>query len=153
MQDINMYIAVFDHHSVCVPSSCCLLGNKAQFIEQVLLSRWWFVDMFLESLVFLLRVCLKQWASKCEIKTARLVSVGLGLHCMLGLRSAILNKPRASLCLLGVSSLLRLILQYLLRYLDKLDLNFLLSWKTGRIEHIPFVVIESTECKDQENSV
>ena len=30
---------------------------------------------------------------------------------MLGLRSAILNKPRASLCLLGVSSLLRLILQ------------------------------------------
>ena len=37
--------------------------------------------------------------------------VGLGLHCMLGLRSAILNKPRASLCLLEVSSLLRLILQ------------------------------------------
>ena len=60
MQDINMYIAVFDHRSVCVPSSCCLLGNKAQFIEQVLLSSWWFVDMFLESLVFLLRVCLKQ---------------------------------------------------------------------------------------------
>ena len=33
---------------------------------------------------------------------------------MLGLRSAILNKPRASLCLLGVCSLLRLILQQLL---------------------------------------
>ena len=36
--------------------------------------------------------------------------VGLGLHCMLGLRSAILNKPRASLCLHEVSFLLRLIL-------------------------------------------
>ena len=76
MQDINMYIAVFDHRSVCVPSSCCLLGNEAQLlvIEHALLSRWWFVDMFLQSLVFLLRVCLKQWAFKCEIETARIVS-------------------------------------------------------------------------------
>ena len=76
MQDINMYIAVFDHRSVCVPSSCCLLGNEAQLLvtEHVLLSRWWFVDMFLQSLVFLLRVCLKQWAFKCEIETARIVS-------------------------------------------------------------------------------
>ena len=39
-------------------------------------------------------------------------NVGLGLHCRLGLTSAILNKPRASLCLLEVSFLLRLILQY-----------------------------------------
>ena len=38
-------------------------------------------------------------------------NVGLGLHCMLGLMSAILNKPPASLCLLEVSFLLRLILQ------------------------------------------
>ena len=37
-------------------------------------------------------------------------SVGLGLHCMLGLRSAILNKLRASLCLLEVSFLLCMIL-------------------------------------------
>lgn len=70
-----MYIAVFDHRSVCVPSSCCLLGNKAQlFTQDVLLSRWWFVDMFLQSLVFLLRVCLKKWATKPDIKTTRLVS-------------------------------------------------------------------------------
>ena len=54
-----MNIAVFDHCSVCVPSSCCLLGNKAQFTEPLLLSRWWFVDMFLQCLVFLLRVCLR----------------------------------------------------------------------------------------------
>lgn len=74
MQDINMKIAVFDHRSVCVPSSLCSLGNKAQlFTEHELLSRWWFVDMFLQSLVFLLRVCLKQWATKREIKTTRLV--------------------------------------------------------------------------------
>ena len=74
MQDINMNIAVFDHRSVCVPGLCCLLGNKAQFTVQVLLCKWWFADMFLQSLVFLLRVCLKQWGFKCEIETARIVS-------------------------------------------------------------------------------
>ena len=50
--------------------------------------------------------------------------VGLGLHCMLGLRSAILDKPRASLCLLEVSFLLRLILHLRRR------LHFLFSLST-----------------------
>ena len=115
MQDINMYIAVFDHRSVCVPSSCCLLGNEAQLLvtEHVLLSRWWFVDMFLQSLVFLLRVCLKQWATKREIKTTGLVYTQVFWQ----IGSEFSNIPG--------------------------------YWQTVHVEHIPLVVIESTECNDR----
>lgn len=114
MQDINMKIAVFDHRSVCFPSSLCLLGNKAQlFTEHELLSRWWFVDMFLQSLVFLLRVCLKQWATKREIKTTRLVYTQVFWQ----IGSEFSNIPG--------------------------------YWQTVHVEHIPLVVIESTESNDR----
>ena len=43
-------------------------------------------------------------------------SVGLGLHCMLGLRSAVLNKPRATVSVKMVGTLWGLLVPSMLVY-------------------------------------